>query len=93
MDGKIKRTEQFRIAVRKYPPFEQAIRAQWHAFESSAHTGLTLDLVALDLHPLEHALFASNGMRRGDWDVAFIATDWIASVYAQGCAMDLAPLL
>ncbi len=87
------RTEQFRIAVRKYPPFEQAIRAQWDAFEAVARTGLTLDLVALDLKPLEDALFASNGMHEGEWDVAFIATDWIASMHAQGCAVDLAPLL
>jgi multiple sugar transport system substrate-binding protein len=89
----MKRTELFRIAVRKYPPFEQAIRAQWEAFEAVAQTGLTLDLVALDLHPLEDALFTSNGMRNGEWDVAFIATDWIASVHAQGCAVDLTPLL
>ena len=87
------RATQFRIAVRKYAPFEQAIRAQWEAFEATARTGLTLDLVGLDLHPLEEALFTTNGMRNGDWDVAFIATDWIASFYAQGCAVDLAPLL
>jgi multiple sugar transport system substrate-binding protein len=87
------RTQLFRIAVRKYPPFEQAIRAQWLDFESHAHTGLTLDLVALDLHPLEDALFTSNGMANGDWDVAFIATDWIAAMQQRGCALDLASLL
>jgi multiple sugar transport system substrate-binding protein len=54
---------------------------------------LILDLVALDLHPLEEALFTSNGMRNGDWDVAFVATDWIASMHEQQCAVDLAPLL
>ena len=32
-------------------------------------------------------------MHEGEWDVAFIATDWIASMHAQGCAVDLAPLL
>ncbi|MDP9050089.1 MAG: extracellular solute-binding protein [Acidobacteriota bacterium] len=89
----MKRTDQFRIAVRKYPPFEQAIRAQWDAFEQSVRTGLALDLVALELHPLEDALFTSNGMSNGDWDVAFVATDWIASVHEQRCAIDLAPLL
>ncbi len=87
------RSQVFRIAVRKYPPFEQAIRAQWQAFEAEAQTGLTLDLVALDLHPLEETLFTSGGMRNGDWDVAFVATDSIASVHAQQCALDLAPLL
>jgi multiple sugar transport system substrate-binding protein len=87
------RTQLFRIAVRKYPPFERAIRAQWLDFESKAQTGLTLDLAALDLQPLEEALFGSNGMRNGDWDVAFVATDWIANMHRQACALDLAPLL
>lgn len=83
----------FRIAVRKFHPFEEAIRAQWRDFEARAKTGLTLDLVALELRPLEEALFASNGMRNGDWDVAFVATDWIAAMHDRRCALDLAPLL
>jgi len=87
------RANQFRIAVRKYPPFENAIRAQWEAFEGTARTGLTLDLVPLDLHPLEEALFSSGGMRNGDWDVTFVATDWIAAALEQHAAIDLAPLL
>lgn len=87
------RDQLFRIAVRKYPPFEQAVRAQWESFEAQAHTGLTLDLVSLDLKPLEDALFTTRGMRNGDWDVGFVATDWIASMHAQQCALDLAPLL
>jgi multiple sugar transport system substrate-binding protein len=87
------RSQLFRVAVRKYPPFEQAIRAQWEDFASKTRTGLKLDLVALDLQPLEDALFTSKGMRDGDWDVAFVATDWIAAMHAQRCALDLAPLL
>lgn len=87
------RTDQFRIAVRKFGPFEEAIRAQWDAFEAAANTGLSLDLVSLDLHPLEEALFTSGGMRNGDWDVAFVATDWIAAAHEQGAAVDLASLL
>ncbi len=83
----------FRIAVRKFPPFEQAIRAEWAAFEERVRTGLTLDLVLLDLHPLEHALFTSGGMRSGEWDIAFVNTDWIAAMHALGAAVDLAPLL
>lgn len=87
------REESFRIAVRKYAPFEEAIRAQWESFESKAKTGLQLDLVAMDLQHLEEALFASGGMRNGEWDVAFVATDWIAAMHEQGCAVDLGPLL
>jgi multiple sugar transport system substrate-binding protein len=93
MSGNHPRKETFRIAVRKFLPFELAIRAQWHDFEAVANTGLNLDLVAFDLYPLEEALFENDGMRNGDWDVAFIATDWIASMHSQQCAVDLAPLL
>jgi multiple sugar transport system substrate-binding protein len=84
------RRRTFRIAVRKYPPFEQAIRAQWQAFETIARTGLHLDLTALDLHPLEEALFTAHGMSNGDWDAAFVATDWIARMHELQCAVDLA---
>jgi multiple sugar transport system substrate-binding protein len=87
------RRRTFRIAVRKYPPFEAAIRSQWVAFEREQRTGLALHLVPLDLHPLEDALFASGGMASGQWDAAFVATDWIAAMQARACAVDLAPLL
>lgn len=87
------RNQLFRIAVRRYPPFEETIGRQWARFDQQAKTGLSLDLVPLDLRPLEDALFASNGMQNGDWDVAFITTDWIASMHQKNCAVDLAPML
>lgn len=87
------RRNTFRIAVRKYHPFEQAIASQWAAFEAEAHTGLTLEAVPMDLHPLEDSLFTSGGMKNGAWDVCFIATDWIAAMHSSGAALDLAPLL
>ena len=87
------RRQLFRIAVRRYGAFEQAISKQWQAFEEQAHTGLTLDLVPLDLHPLEQALFTSNGMAKRDWDVAFVATDWVSVMNDLGCAVDIAPML
>lgn len=87
------RERTFRIAVRRYEPFEEAIRAQWEAFEAKAQSGLRLDLVPFDLHPLEEALFASGGMARGDWDIAFVATDWVSAMDQLGCAIDLAPSL
>ena len=87
------RSQMFRIAVRKFPPFEAAIRAQWQAFESQAQSGLKLDLVPLELAELEAALLTSNGMTSGDWDVCFIPTDWIAAMHALKCAVDMEPLL
>jgi multiple sugar transport system substrate-binding protein len=83
------RLQTFRIAVRKFPPFEAAIRAQWAAFEETNRTGLRLDLVSMDLQQLQEALFTSGGMSSGDWDVAFIASDWVSSMHSMGCAVDL----
>ena len=89
----LRRLQSFRIAVRKFAPFEAAIRAQWSAFEEAAHTGFLLDLVALELPELEDALFTRRGMSSGEWDVAFVATDWISLMRSAGCAVDLRPFL
>jgi multiple sugar transport system substrate-binding protein len=83
----------FRIAVRRFGPFESAIRKQWDAFEQAAGTGLQLDAVAMDLHLLYDALFESEGLIRGDWDVALINTDWVASANEKHCLLDLSPML
>lgn len=87
------RRKRFRVAVRRFGAFEQAIATQWTAFDADHKTGLELDLVSLDLQPLEHALFASGGMANGDWDVAFVATDWVSAMNQLHCAVDLAPLI
>jgi len=89
----VNRAESFRIAIRKFDPFESAIRKQWDAFESAAHTGLTLEAQAFDLHPLTETLFERQGLSRGIWDVAFINTDWIASIHESQAVVDLAPFL
>lgn len=93
MKASLSRPHTFRIAVRKFPPFEAAIRAQWSAFEATAHTGLTLEAIPLELGQLADALFTSEGMASGDWDVSFVATDWISSMHAMDCAVDLQPFL
>jgi multiple sugar transport system substrate-binding protein len=80
----------FRIAVRAFPPFESAIRKQWESFEAGAHTGLTLEAVPLDLHPLHAALFGPSAQ---NWDAAFVVTDWIAEAAASNVLTDLAPYL
>ena len=80
----------FRVAVRAFPPFESAIRKQWDAFESHAGTGLRLEIVPLDLHPLHTALFDSPSE---SWDAAFVVTDWIAEAAVSGAFLNLAPFL
>jgi multiple sugar transport system substrate-binding protein len=87
------RKRKFRVAVRKFDPFESAIQKQWNSFEEMAKTGLTLEAEAFDLHPLSKTLFEDGGLARGDWDVAFINTDWVASIHESNAAVDLAPYL
>ena len=80
----------FRVAVRKFGPFESAIQKQWDSFNSVAQTGLTLEAVAFDLQPLAETLFEREGLLRGDWDVAFLDTDWLPLARASRAVMDLA---
>src|SRR5437764_13646691 len=89
----MKRGQSFRIAVRKFDPFESAIRKQWNAFEAVSQTGLTLEAEAFDLIPLTEALFEREGLLRGDWDVAFVNTDWVASIHESRAVVDLSSFL
>jgi multiple sugar transport system substrate-binding protein len=87
------RARKFRIAVREFPPFETAIRQQWDDFERKAQTELSLEAISFDLHHLHQHLFERRGLENGDWDVAFISTDWLAEAAANGLLLNLAPLL
>jgi multiple sugar transport system substrate-binding protein len=83
----------FRIAVRKFTPFESALAKQWEIFERRHQTGLTLEAVPFDLHPLHESLFVNRGLERGEWDTAFISTDWLAEAGESAGLVDLAPYL
>lgn len=87
------RAQQFRVAIRKFGPFEAAIAKAWEGFAAQEGLDLQLDAQALDLHPLEEALFTSGGLKNGDWDVAFIVTDWVAMAHQNGDLFDMAPLI
>jgi multiple sugar transport system substrate-binding protein len=79
--------KKFRVAVRKFGPFESAIRRQWEAFETVEGTGRDLEIVALDLHPLFHSTIgAASG---ADWDVVFVNTDWVAAAARGNALLDL----
>lgn len=81
----------FRVAVRKFGPFESAIARQWESFEREHRTGLSLEAVAMDLHPLFDATIARGPAC--DFDVAFVNTDWVASAHRDGTLLDLAALI
>ncbi len=87
------RNQLFRIAVRKFGPFESAIFKQWEAFNALHQTGLTLEAVPFDLHPLYESLFVNGGLIKGDWDIAFMNTDWLAEAGEAGALFDLSPLI
>ena len=87
------RRDTFRIAVRKFGPFETAIARQWESFRALTGCPLQLEAVPFDLHPLHTALLTEHGLRDGSWDAAFIVTDWLAEAHATGALLDLAPHL
>lgn len=83
----------FRVAVRKYAPFESAIAKQWQPFESVHRTGLELMAIPLDLHALYESLFVHRGLILGDWDVALVNTDWLAEAGESNALVDLSSFL
>lgn len=87
------REKTFRIAVRKFGPFESALRKQWQLFEAQAGTGLKLEEIALDLEPLHRQLFSERGLANGSFDLAMVSTDWLAEADASRGLVDLSPYL
>jgi multiple sugar transport system substrate-binding protein len=81
--------QKLRIAVRKFAPFESAIGKQWAEFERQRRSGFALEMVSLDLIPLNEALFDGKSLNDGTWDIAFINTDWITSACERGELKDL----
>ncbi|WP_282035830.1 extracellular solute-binding protein [Saccharicrinis aurantiacus] len=73
-----------RIAVRKYDPFESAIAKIWQKFKDITACPLELELVPLDLHPLYEEIIVKGGLKKGDWDITFINTDWITEAVKDG---------
>jgi multiple sugar transport system substrate-binding protein len=83
----------FRIAIRKFGPFESAIQKQYASFTAATGASLPLEWESLDLNPLYDSLFTDRGLRDGAWDVAFLNTDWLAEAVAAGALVDLNPFM
>ncbi|HEX2524991.1 MAG TPA: extracellular solute-binding protein [Geminicoccus sp.] len=86
-------TSTLRIAVRKFDAFESAIAKQFAAFVAASGVDAWLDAVAMDLNPMEEALFARRELADGSFDIAFLSTDWLARAQADGLILDLRPWL
>jgi multiple sugar transport system substrate-binding protein len=83
----------FRVAIRRFGPFETAIQKQWADFQQVTGCPLRLDYESLDLNPLVDTLFTRGGLKDGTWDLAFIVTDWLADAVESGSLRDLAPAM
>lgn len=83
----------FRIAVRKYGPFETAMQKFWDQFCDTTGCQLELELVIMDLHELYDNTITQNGLQKGDFDVAHINTDWVYEGYLNGAFELLNPYI
>jgi len=85
--------QQLRIAVRKFGPFEDAIRRQFDDFSAHESLGVVMSFDPLDLNDLHPALFDRGGLRDGTYDIAFVVTDWLAEAVDENLLADLMPLM
>ncbi len=83
-----------RIAVRKFGPFESALKKTWKSFCKATKCTLELDAIPMDLHPLYDAtLGKEKGLENGDWDIAYLNTDWITEANHKQYLEDLTPYI
>ncbi len=80
-----------RIAVRKFDPFETALRRQFEDFARTAGGAPTLEIEALELNELHARLLQQPALRDGTLDLAFLCTDWLAEAHAAGVIENLRP--
>jgi multiple sugar transport system substrate-binding protein len=80
-----------RVAVRRFGPFESAIEKQFADFVRVSGVDATIEAVPMDLNPLHHSVIADRGLASGEWDIAFLNTDWLAEAVAGDLLEDLTP--
>ncbi|MGM9475793.1 extracellular solute-binding protein [Pedobacter sp. GSP4] len=74
-------TETFRIAVRKFGPFESAMQNFWDKYCALSGCTLKLEMVIMDLHELYQRSITDKGLENGEFDIAHINTDWVYEGY------------
>ena len=82
-----------RIAVRKLDAFERALKKQSVEFCRLEKNAPNLEIIPLNIPDLHTALFEKEGLKRGEFDIAFIVSDWIAEAVAGQHVVDLQPFL
>lgn len=74
--------EPFKIAVRKFAPFEAAIQKFWDQYCEFSGCTVQLEMVVMDLHELYDKTILKKGLANGDFDIAHISTDWVLEGYS-----------
>ena len=83
----------FRIAVRKFDPFEITLQKLWKAFCIENNCTMEVEMVPLELHDLYDATITANGLKNGDWDIAHLNTDWIFDAVNNKAVENLNPFI
>lgn len=76
-------TGTFKIAVRKFAPFESAMQQFWDKYCAFSGCTLILEMVVMDLHELYDRTIAKKGLAKGYFDLAHINTDWVYEGYLE----------
>ncbi|OCX53023.1 ABC transporter substrate-binding protein [Mucilaginibacter sp. PPCGB 2223] len=84
-------TEQIRIAVRKFGPFESTLQKLWDSYRAETGCTLEAEMVPMDLDDLHTAILENNGLKNGDWDIAHVVTDWLLEAWEGGSLQNLQP--
>ena len=79
--------------MRKLDVFERALEKQSAEFCRLEQTELDLECIPHDIPDLHAALFEEQGLRQGDFDIAFVVTDWIAEAVAGQHLVNLQPYI
>lgn len=82
-------TETIRIAVRKFGPFETALKKLWDSYCRQTGCTLTAEMIPMDLDDLHAAILENKGLKNGDWDIAHLVTDWLLEARESGAVEDL----
>jgi len=84
-------TEKIRIAVRKFGPFESALQKLWDGYCALTGCPLQAEMIPMDLDDLHKAIIEDGGLKKGDWDIAHVVTDWLLEAWTDGALENLQP--
>lgn len=83
----------FRVAVRKFAPFESTMDKLWAGYCAASGCELKAEFIAMDLHELHETTLLHKGLANGAWDIAHLNTDWLLEGYEGAAIEDLKPYL